>query len=438
MIIRYTNDVSFERTLRNTYFRLKSKQIKDQMIIIDFSNNNFVLLKSLNFLFCFICAIKTNFYNLIIKIKLFNEKEIINFEKYSSSYSDNHLDLDRIMISKLLFQETSGFLKLIQKLDIRTYPDINELREIKEKHNIVRKNEKHGTSISIMPLTEIVSDSITDNIYISKNMDRLCLILVNNIPTKIDKVDAEYYSKHILFELIKNVYQHSLIKNDDIPRGMVSAHLYKYPNIKRINNEELINHKDEVTLVQSWINFSRRSEQDRIPIEFLTITIDDYGVGLINNINNYYEKSHNISSTLTPKELIFKAITTRFTTKTVHDNSQDIFYTENAPHALTKKGYGFLWCLYYIAKYYGKMKLCTSKYILLLSSKLDPNFTLSENNMNNMSHFYKLIENKFDSLFECKFIEDKDYSKSNPKNLFPGTQISIEFPIMSISQRGWS
>ena len=216
-------------------------------------------------------------------------------------------------------------------------------------------------------------------------------------------------------------------KYSDLARGFACAQL---------NRHELIRSaKHPVDLVRSVLDHIKRPVGGK-KLSWLCITINDFGIGLAQTVSHALKSRIGSSeklevgrflvdeSDLNNEALLIKiASTTDFSAKKVRipQDLKEVWKTRDEVYPLAGRGYGLVYCIGFIARTYGRMRIRSGCVELDIFPK--PDTPMEENVWSNPTKAAaRLKEGDFPFDVEERYL-------SVEEGLFPGTQLMIEIPV---------
>ena len=372
---------------------------------------------SLNLLLLFIESISNFRKNTTIHIDLFDKK--IVEEILHGSFDNGNKKITQTK-NRIRFYEAMDFAEILYEYRVNVYPNYDKYILIRDKLDASPEKRKWKYSAKILHLNKLIEDELQQR-TLSDRIAIMANILRNNLFLRITPQEARDDSEQIMFELVKNIYQHSQIAHTKSLKnnGFACAQINKYPllNVPKI----------DFTMIQALFHNEKTNSSNR-NWQFLSITINDFGIGLSSKLrsdlrNKLVGEDLLIGRYKIDKEflesdykLMLLAASTDFTTKT-YDRKEERFLARK----LENKGFGYIFCLAFIAKNYGRMEIRAGKSKIRFIAK--PNACL-EDIWSNITEVTELLQDKFDDYFTIQ------ESKLSPQeSRFPGTQVLIEIPV---------
>lgn len=370
-----------------------------------FSANGF------NNLLIVICALKEHIPIVRIYVQLFSNQVVEELYAEGESY------LRDAVKRELIFLDSLNLIDMLIELGVVIRPSNETIKKIIEM--LAAKKQKlqfNSYSSKILCLSPLVNNN-EEQYNLTFRMKTLISILYRRL--KIDYDIVKEASGQIMFELVKNIYQHSGIKNEKMINGFTCAQINPKPLIKLSNSEEEEKYSESVflSLSQNNTNFMLDSENKG---SFISITMNDFGVGIHNRVMEKRECSIN--------EAILFAFTTDFSSKTFEIDDEYWEYnsgTQKVP--LEHRGYGLLYCLLFIFNNLGRIKVCSGNSEVKLFAKIEK--WAEDHSCKTPVDFLELLKKYgYKEYFSVECI------KTNCEN-FVGTQILIEIPTDRINYR---
>lgn len=408
--------------LRYFYYKIIYENF-DAIIYIKLKNKVWYSANSLNFILTFIEALLSKKADIKISIDLF-EEELIDQITFGNFYNGNFIDNNEIIIntneiykmkSKFVFYDVLCFSELLYQYNTNVKPSPARYDGLKKKLEAYPFERFWRNSSKILSLSKLIKNELEQK-YLSLRIETMTNILKRNLYGRISDEEAKDDSEQIMYEMVKNIYQHSELNTDNVyvNNGFACAQINKYPNSPKWDLEK--------TKMLFFNDGPFRKEW-----RFLTITINDFGVGLVNKIRKslleqikddgfecgrFFVDNEFIKSDY---NLMLLAITTDFSTKYFEQEEKFL------EHKLANKGFGFVFCISFIAKKIGRMEIRSGASKLTIIAK-DEAYKYFQ--WNNTGDANSLLQQKFDSFFD---VFEEILSEDEAK--FPGTQLIIEIPV---------
>lgn len=382
-------------------FVLIEFRVKDNLKAEKFSANGF------NNLLIVVCALKQKNPNIKIYVQLITNDviEMINMDALSD-------EMKKGLRQLLIFFQSLNLIDMLLKLGVVIRPSEEGLQNII--HKLAAKKEERVSMYSsrILCLNPLINNS-QEQYNLTYRMKTLISILYWQLRNRMDFKEIEEASGQIMFELVKNIYQHSEIDNNLMINGFTCAQLNLLPII---TFEDFI--KEDTYTHTVFLSLSQRDENRFILNKknwgsFISITVNDFGVGIHSKV---LEKYPNISI----EDAVMKAFTTSFSSKECE--YEEFWQVRNnvTKIRLEHKGLGLIYCLMFVFKNLGRIKICSKNVEIKLFTKLDA--WVRESSWCTPVDFLNLIQTRgYLELFEMEV-------KKNDFGDFVGTQILIEIP----------
>lgn len=376
-------------------------RIKDNLKIEKFSANGF------NNLLTVVCALYQTNPNIKIYVQLISNDiiEMINTDNLSDK-------LKKGLRQLLIFFQSLNLIDMLLKLDVVVRPSDEGLQNIIQKLDAKKEERISMYSSKILCLNPLINNS-QEQYNLTYRMKTLISILYWQLKNRINFREIEEASGQIMFELVKNIYQHSGIENNLMINGFTCAQLNLFP-IVTFNNH----HKEKNYTEAAFLTLSQRDENSFILNKknwgsFISITVNDFGVGIHSKVLERYPD-------ISIEDAIMMAFTTNFSSKMIEN--EEFWQVNNGVDKipLEHKGFGLIYCLMFVFKNLGRIKICSKNIEIKLFTKLDN--WIRESMWCTPVDFLALIKTKgYLKLFdmEVKKLEFGD---------FVGTQILIEIP----------
>jgi hypothetical protein len=357
-----------------------------------------------------------------IYVEVFAPAVVEALEKQSSAASE----LGDAVYRKLVFYDAMDFFALLRARGVVLRPQKATCDALQQKLAAFKQERQYMYSSRMLALSPLI-DSPREQYGLTARIRTLSSILSHNLRGRIDNDEVEEASNQIMFELVKNIYQHA-----EINRLNLAAQGYACAQINRhfLFGNDVI---PEV-LVCSVLEHLRPAIRKKM-WKYLSITISDYGVGISNKLTRYFEEKCSAgrkvrvgrfdvdSATAGDHRLMVEiAATTDFSTKTVRRPSDEQWKSGTETVTLAAKGYGLVYCLAFIAKHFGRVNIRSGSVSVSIYPK--PDTPLSRDLLQNVGEASSALQECFSEFFLIQ-----------PRNLppeeahFPGTQILLEIPV---------
>lgn len=414
------NDEDLRDGIKEWYCSLK-ETLKDiiffEFNIIKESKVERLSANGFNNLLITICALKEKYPNIRIYVHLISNNLICKIN------DENSTALVRNGIKKLLiFFESLNLVEMLLKLDVIVRPSDEVLKRLVIKLDAKKEEQKYIYSSKILCLNPLINDS-REQYNLTYRMKTLMNILYWQMKDRIDFREIEEASGQIMFELVKNIYQHSGINNDMNINGFTCAQINPTPIITfdEDYNENIYTESLFLALSQKNYKFILNRKNKGT---FISITVNDFGVGIHQRV---MERKQGLSV----EEAILYAFTTNFSSKSQEEQEYWKYNRETKGIRLEHKGFGLLYCLLFVFKNLGRIKICAGDVELKMFTRIDfwaDNFTCC-NTPVEFLNLLNLPEKGYKKVF------DVEVKKLDSKG-FVGTQILIEIPTDNIYCRG--
>lgn len=368
-----------------------------------------------NNLLIVICALKTKAPNIRIYIQLI-PNNIVNLINTDTEINNIKDDIKKLLI----FFESLNLIDMLLKLEVIIRPSNEVLNKLIFKLNAKKEERKYTYSSKILCLNPLINDS-EEQYNLTYRMKTLMNILYRHMKDKIGFKEVEEASGQIMFELVKNIYQHSGVKNKLNINGFTCAQINHFPIIKYFEENKEKNYTEAV-----FLSLSQKDNKYYSRGSFVSITVNDFGVGIHDRVIKK-TRSSSIS------DAILYAFTTNFSSKVFENEDEYWKYDlKSKGIKLEHKGYGLLYCLLFVAQNLGRIKICSGNIELKLFTKIDFWAGGDIINCDTPVEFLNLLDADNKSYKRIFDIEIKQLNSGN----FVGTQILIEIPIDNIYCRG--
>jgi len=424
--------------------------LRDVAIVLP--STSWMSANSLSHILIFIQAIKGQNKFIDISVDLFDLNAI---GKILSANAEN-VFLTKVK-DKVVFYETMEFIDRLSELDVTVFPTTPIYAKIKSKLSAKKEQLKNKYSSRILSLSPLIDNQVEQH-ELSRRMNTLSNILYYNLPNvnnyenievsrkTINVESIKKFSTKIMYELVKNIYQHAGIEdsNSIYSSGFACAQIYPYSKIKHNNIE-----KD---LLGSIISYIRKQPQED-GFNYLAISINDWGVGIIERVLSAIEV--NIDKSVRNRkidkgELLKIAAMSDFTSRLkvvkdsdfetmgnidskdyfnslrqiIDDEKREFWIDEKGNRIpLEPKGYGLVYCLGFIFLTVGAIRIRCGEHELYITPKISE-YNEDESDWKSSWKTAQLIKKNLNKYFNYKVVKIPASQK-----LFPGTQILIEVPV---------
>lgn len=417
------NDKDLRDSIKEWFCSINKKE-DVQIIFFDFEfvndeKNKFERFSANGFnnLLITICGLKKFHPNVRIYIQLFSNDVLtrITAENQNENIKTGIRNL-------LIFFESLNLIDMLLNLGVIIRPSDEVLKKLALELNAKKEERKCLYSSKILCLNPLINNS-QEQYNLTFRMKTLMNILYWRLKDRNDFREVEEASGQIMFELVKNIYQHSDITPKYLINGFTCAQINYKPLI------EFQDEKEEAAYTESvFLSLSQKTEKFILDKKnwgsFISITVNDYGVGIHNKVR---ELNKQCSST---EEAILYAFTTNFSSKIFESQDEYWDYKEDSEGIkLEHKGFGLLYCLMFVFKNLGRIKICSGNVELELFAKID---TWAEGIIcNTPVDFLNLLTGP-EGYKKFFHVEIKKLNFDD----FVGTQILIEIPTDYMYGRG--
>lgn len=382
-------------------FVLIEFRVKDNLKIEKFSANGF------NNLLTVVCALYQTNPNIKIYVQLITNDiiELINTDNLSEK-------LKKGLRQLLIFFQALNLVDMLLKLGVVVTPSDEGLQNIIQKLDAKKEERISMYSSKILCLNPLINSS-QEQYNLTYRMKTLISILYWQLKKRINFKEIEEASGQIMFELVKNIYQHSGIKNNLMINGFTCAQLNQLP-IVTFNNAD----KEKKYTEAAFLTLSQRDENSFVLNKknwgsFISITVNDFGVGIHSKVLENYPD-------ISIEDALMMAFTTNFSSKVLE--YEEFWQVNNNVDKipLEHKGFGLIYCLMFVFKNLGRIKICSKNIEIKLFTKLEA--WMRESKWCTPVDFLGLIKAKgYLDLFEME-VKKLEFGD------FVGTQILIEIP----------
>lgn len=384
--------------------------VKDESKIERYSANGF------NNLLIVISSLKRLNPNMRIYVQLISNNVLEKIE------DDNQINLRNGIKDLLIFWESLNLIDMLIKLGVVIRPSDEILQKLIVQLKAKKIERKNTYSSKILCLSPLINDS-QEQYNLTYRMKTLMNILYWQLKNRIDFSEVEEASGQIMFELVKNIYQHSGIKNDLNINGFACAQINSQPIVKFLDEVKENRYTESLFLA-----LSQRTEKCFLNRKnygsFISITVNDFGVGLHNRVIEKKKFSSN-------EQAIIFAFTTSFSSKNFENEDEYWQYNVDSKGIkLEHKGYGLLYCLMFVFKNLGRLKICSGNIEINFFARIEEWAKIRE--CNTPIDFLDLLnasEREYEKYFNLE-VRKLAYDG------FFGTQILIEIPIDNVYCRG--
>ena len=406
------NDKELREGIRCLYDKVIHATCELDAVVIKLPLDKWISLLSLNMLMIFIESVLYKIPQFRICIELFDVELALELLENPDASA---LKKSREQFSrKIIFYDAVDIINLLVSRNVMVSPSPKTIIELQEKIGANKKQREFLYSTSMLQLT--------------MRIRTLTSILYHNLGHRLDLDSIREASDQIMFELVKNIYQHSELPSDYTTksRGFACAQINPISTIVSPQFDDL--------LIKAALDHKKKSRKQS-QWKWLCISVNDFGVSISKKVydflfskNDKDQKIGRYTIRSTDKEndslLIKVAATTDFSTKLIHapQDEEDNWSTKEEDIPLAGKGHGLIYCLNFIGKTCGRMRIRSRSvevdFFIKVEAFLD-------------SSIWENIENT--ELFLREKSEDILVIETRiiPENAsrFPGTQILIEVPV---------
>jgi len=420
------SDKDLREGLRRLYHQAVYKDHFEKTILIKLPIKSWISANSLNMLMIFIEAISYLKNDSKIYVELF-DGAIVDFINDSKIDTGKEDQLIQGIIRKIIFYDSVELIPLLRRANVIVQPTFTSYEKLQSTMGAFKSKRFYKYSSKMLALSPLIENEEEQH-ALTTRVKTLQSIFQKNLFRRIDLSAAQEASSQIMFELVKNIYQHADIDIDtvNIARGFACAQIIKQP---LIDNPAIP--LDLCAAVLEYIRPGHRKKEWRI----LSITINDYGIGLAENLRrDLAQKLKNrgpfeigrfvVSDELLHDDptLIEIAVTTDYSSKTIRHPTEELWETQDEKIKLEAKGYGLVYCIAFIGQRFGRMRIrCGGTEVSIFAK---PETPLKEVFYVNTSQLSEILQNKFHHYFDLIATTLPEEEKG-----FPGTQVSIEIPV---------
>lgn len=425
-VFKPRNDADLRNGLRPLYHAVVAEPDRCSTIVVVLPTLAWISANSLNLLLTFVEAVRCSQPRARLYI------DVIDNDAAEALLSDgerSHVSAGMVkaITQKLIFYDAMGFVTLLHQASVVTRPAPSTISELQVQLD-ARSHEtffQHSTRmLSLSPLIETEEEQYA----LTTRIKTLTGILYKNLFARIGLEDLEEASDQIMFELVKNIYQHS-----DLPaeyrsraRGFACAQINKRPLVEHDAYPKV--------LVGSVLEGIKRGITGK-DWQWLCISINDFGVGLTNKVSRFLASYLRHSPTVhvgrfrvdgsaleDHVQLAQIAATTDFSSKTVRTVDDELWRSGDKEVRLAAKGYGLVYCVSFIARTFGRMRVRSGPAEIDILPK--PETPLMQDVWSNVDRASVRLQEHFSDDFNVRTNLLSEESAS-----FPGTQIAIEIPV---------
>ncbi len=410
--------------LRKLYYDIVYDKPLDRTVQIKLPLESWLSSSSLNMLLTFLEALLYQKNEIKVYIEIFDNdivRKILENQVLASKEIEN-------IEKKIIFYESMDLLGLLRKSNVIIQPSLFAFNSLKEKLNAHKQRSYYKYSSRILALSPLINNE-EEQLALTTRMETLISILSKNLFNRINFSKIQDTSNRMMFELVKNIYQHADIelKESNSAKGFTCAQISKFP---LINNDKVDDAK--IDIVIAALEQIKRGTKGKT-WKFLCVTINDFGIGLHNKIANDIKEKDLLGKKIgkfeidknlleSPIKLIQIALTTDYSSKKSTTSNIETWNTKSGNIVLGPRGYGLIFIMDFIARTCGRMQIRSGPVILDVFSKVSASLE-QQKWQDDLVSITERLEN-----FEQYFIM-VERNLSNEEGKFPGTQIMIEIPV---------
>lgn len=419
------NDSDLRRYLMARYASILQQDTSIVPIVITLPADKWLSANGLTILMTFIDAILYTRKDAKIYINLFDKRIVDAIIAHDPAVLADS-KLVGAMIRKIIFYDSVELLPLLRERGIIVQPGkttYDDLRNALEAFKNKRFYKYSSKMLALSPLIETEEQQHA----LTTRMKTLQNILYRNLFGRIDIETASAASGQIMFELVKNIYQHSGLQtaNESLSAGFACAQINKFFLID--------NHRYPPELCAATLEQVRPRIKGK-DWRFLSISISDYGIGLCERIRKdlldkyaslgeFDVGTYHVTKEMIADEgaILRMAISTDYSSKKVRHDWDEKWIHQDGEQRLEAKGYGLVYCMGFIARTFGRMQIRSGGARLSVFAKPEAPFEAVWQNTADSS---RVMERSFDTYFDVS--QD---ALSDAESQFPGTQVLIEIPV---------
>lgn len=201
-----------------------------------------------NNLLIVLCSLKKQNPNVRIYVQLISNEVLEKIE------DDNQTNLRNGIKGLLIFFESLRLVDVLIKLGVVIRPSDEILQKLIVRLDAQKRESKNTYSSKILCLSPLINNS-QEQYNLTYRMKTLMNILYWQLKDRIDFREVEEASGQIMFELVKNIYQHSGVNNDQMINGFTCAQIINKPII-RFSDET----KERSYTESLFLSLSQRNE----------------------------------------------------------------------------------------------------------------------------------------------------------------------------------
>jgi hypothetical protein len=377
----------------------------------------------LNMMMTFVAAIHAARPDIAVYVELIDETTLGQLDREGGI-----ADEDRTRLQQTLrFYESIELLKSLYEVDVVEKPKRSAITELTSRLHAQKADCGYLYSSRMLSLSPLIETS-EEQYALTRRVRTLTSMLSANLFRRVEREDIDTVSSNLMFEIVKNIYQHSGLPDEyrARPRGYACAQIMKH-GIIRIKELEDVMLRAALEQVKPGI---RGKEW-----QWMSISINDFGVGVCNSVRDFLRRlrpaklvqigsrTFNLDDldNLADEELIQIAVATQFSRK---EFRQDIDTWEAGDQLvrLAGRGRGLLYCLGFLVRVFGRLRIRSGGVEMDVCPTASQFMRRSE--WVNIEDIEKHLEERGLSSFHtvCRRLD-------NEERKFPGTQILVEIPV---------
>ena len=421
------SDEDLQKNLMHFYHNLLLKP--ENSIHIKIHTTKWLSAASLNMLLIFIKSLELVQKDTNVYVELLDVDKIFNLLNDKERTVENLRYLENVS-KKIIFYESLELYDALSSCGAKIKPSPLRLDKIKNYLKAFKRKRYYRYSSKILSLNPLIETEAEQH-ALTTRVKTLSNILMANLYRRINLEVSKEASVQIMFEVVKNIYQHSRVnmKDKTKAKGFACAQIISYPLIRSDDYS--------MTVIASGME-SVRTRLKGKKWKILSITINDFGNGIVENVRKDLKSklesapgsfkagrfTIDESKLADDAELLELAISTDYSSKPISIEQEEEWDTDNGPLKLSRKGYGFIYCLSFIAGWFGRMRIRSNAVVLDIFAKYEALQKYSFWQSADMITVCDKLQLHFDDWFEKKVRVLSDSEKK-----FPGTQILIEIPV---------
>jgi hypothetical protein len=416
------NDVALREGIRSFYCKLIAQRPIQEPVVIHLPTDAWISANGLNMLLTFVEAIQFHDPDARIFVDLIDYDRAQQPPAGPAAVPDDN----NSVIRKLVFYEAMQLIQLLQDRRVVTRPSWEALRDLQDKLGAHKQPSHFLHSTRMLSLSPLV-ETDEEQFALTTRMRTFTGILYKHLFGRLDLQSMLEASNQIMFELVKNIYQHSELPDTyaSKSRGFACAQVNQYPLIRSDRHPHEL-----VTAVLEQVRPATRNKK----WQWLTVTVSDFGVGISNKVSRFLRErssggahlkagrfSISDDTLLDHATLIQIAATTDFSTKLVHVAKDYAWVVQGEEYPLAGRGYGLVYCIGFIARMGGRMRVRSGPAEVDILPR--PELILQQDVWSNVERSAEALRQDlppFDVV-----------TRSLPPDqaMFPGTQIVLEIPV---------